>query len=155
MTSSTKRSRSTVVALGVEVALDVIALGVVVLGLALLLLLLMLLLLLLLLLPGGEEGGDGGGTEADWSRDLMGKSWVSQVSEWAGMLPGSGSSPVGNPFAGLLDRPVGNPLAGVGNPFAGMQVPDPFAAVGVRNPFVAAPAVPGTAPAAAPSSGKR
>ena len=93
--------------------------------------------------------------EADWSRDLMGKSWVSQVSEhvseWAGMLPGSGSSPVGNPFAGLLDRPVGNP-------FAGMQVPsmpDPFAAVGVRNPFVAAPvAERGTAPAAAPSSSK-
>ena len=110
----------------------------------------LLLLLLLLLLLGDEEGGDGG-TEADWSRDLMGKSWVSQVSEWAGMLPGSGSSPVGNPFAGLLDRPVGNP-------FAGMQVPsmpDPFAAVGVRNPFVAAPvAERGTAPAAAPSSSK-
>ena len=126
-----------------------VALVVVVRGLAL------LLLLLLPLPPGDEEGGDGGGTEADWSRDLMGKSWVSQVSEhvseWAGMLPGSGSSPVGNPFAGLLDRPVANP-------FAGMQVPsmpDPFAAVGVRNPFAAAPvAERGTAPAAAPSSSK-
>ena len=99
-----------------------------------------------LLLLGDEEGGD---TEVDWARDLMGKSWVSQVSdqvsEWAGMLPGSGGSPVGNPFAGLLDRPVANP-------FAGMQVPDPFAAVGVRNPFAAAPAERATAPAVAPAA---
>ena len=41
----------------------------------------MLLLLLLLLLLGVEEDGDGGGMEADWSRDLMGRSWVSQVSQ--------------------------------------------------------------------------
>ena len=105
----------------------------------------MLTLTRFLLLLGDEEGGD---TEVDWARDLMGRSWVSQVSdqvsEWAGMLPGSGGSPVGNPFAGLQ-------VPAVANPFAGMQVPDPFAAVGVRNPFAAAPAQP---PAAAPAAAR-
>ena len=73
---------------------------------------------------GSEEGGDGSGTEGDWSRDLMGRSWVSQVSAWAGMLPGSASSS----WEHWRDSPVGNPFAGM---------PDPFAAVGVRNPFAA------------------